>query len=1203
MTPKHIKANHFQESGLFDNLKNFSTLEKRISELPTEKQRGDALEVFAEAYLATQTIMQAQEVWTFDSIPPALKRRFRLDISKDMGVDGLVATQAGEHHAYQVKFRTGRPSLTWTELSTFIGLSDKTDQKLIFTNCNRIASVVEKRDDVFFVRGNDLDRLEASDFELILNWLKKSKKPKPKKEPRDFQEEAIEHILQSLDDSRRTTSVMACGTGKTLIALWVAERSGYKNILVLLPSLALVSQTIHEWTKETSWEELSYLCVCSDPTVTKEADNWVVRQSDVDFPVSTDSRVVRKFLSNRTTGVKIVFSTYQSAQVVAEGLTTKSGFDLGIFDEAHKTTGREGTKYGFALDDRNLPIRRRLFLTATPRHYNVLKKDKEGESTLIYSMDDPEVYGKRAYTLPFSEAANRKIICGYKVLISVVTSDEVNEELLRRGEVLVKGEEVKARQVANQLALKRATEKYPVKKVFSFHTFVNSAKSFTSEGGEGLSSHLPEFETFHVNGSMPTAKREELLKEFEGSKRAVMSNARCLTEGVNVPVVDMVAFMSPKKSRVDIVQATGRAMRKAGRKKQGFVLIPLFLQQATGESIEEALERTDFKEVWSVLQAMQEQDDELVEIISQAVFEKAKTRAKGYDDLMFREKVEILGLDMDLDVLQKVITTKCIEKLGVRWDERYGELVAYKEEYGDCNVPADYIENPKLSIWVGVQRRNYKRAALSQDRLGRLQNIGFLWDPREAQWEVLFLSLVDYKEKHGDCDVPVDYIDDPSLGIWVIRQRTLHNKGRLRSDRIERLELQGFKWDISEAQWEDMFRILVDYKKENGHCNVPQNYSANRALGSWVNIQRREFRKGVLSQDKTKKLRNIGFVWDPFEARWGEKYQELVDYQIEYGNCDVPSSYPRLGRWVGKQRTNHKNNKLSEDRITRLNKLGFAWDKLEAQWETQYQKLVKYKQETGNCNVPAKYSRDASLGTWAGKQRTANKEGSLSQDKIKKLEDLSFNWVVRRGHQNTKWETRYQELVKYRKKHGHCNVPHLYARNPSLGKWVAYQRRLYRDNRLSENKKEKLNKLGFAWSPFDIQWEEHCQELIDYKRQYGNCIVPLDYPENPALATWVHLQRQEHRRGKLNRDRTGRLNKLGFVWNTLEAQWDERYQELIDYKNEQGNCNVPVGYPRKTVLGQWVFQQRQNHRKGKMSQDRIKKLEEIGFEWEPQRHK
>lgn len=1197
MTPKHIKANHFRESGLFDNLKRFSTLEKRLSELPTEKQRGDAFEVFAEAYLATQTIMQAQEVWTFDSIPPALKRRFRLDISKDMGVDGLIATQAGEHHAYQVKFRTDRPSLTWTELSTFIGLSDKTDQKLIFTNCNRIASVVEKRDDVFFVRGNDLDRLEASDFELILNWLKKSKKPKPKKEPRDFQEEAINDILQSLDDSRRTTSVMACGTGKTLIALWVAERSGYKNVLVLLPSLALVSQTIHEWMRETSWEELSYLCVCSDPTVTKEADNWVVRQSDVDFPVSTDSQVVRKFLSKRTAGVKIIFSTYQSAQVVAEGLNTKSGFDFGIFDEAHKTAGREGTKFGFALDDSNLPIRRRLFLTATPRHYNVLKKDKEGESTLIYSMDDPEVYGKRAYTLPFFEAAKRKIICGYKVLISVVTSDEVNEEFLRRGEVLVEGDEVKARQVANQLSLKRATEKYPVNKAFTFHTFVNSAKSFTSEGGEGLHSHLPEFETFHVNGSMPAARREELLKAFEGSKRAVMSNARCLTEGVNIPVVDMVAFMSPKKSRVDIVQATGRAMRKAGRKKKGYILIPLFLQQAKGESIEDALERTDFKEVWYVLQAMQEQDKELAEIIQQAVVEKGSKKTKGYDDQRFIEKVEVIGLDIGLDRLQKAITTRCIEKLGVSWDLRYGELVAYKEKYGDCNVSQIDPDNYQLGGWVSHQRNNYRENNLRQERVRKLEELGFLWNTVEAKWEEMYGELLRYRRKHEDCNVPSRYSENPQLGLWVSGQRKSYRKGELSQDRIKKLEILDFHWDSIETQWKEMYEELVNYKEKIGDCNVPHGYPKNPPLGLWVLSQRASYKKGRLAQDKIKKLEALGFVWNTPEAQWKIMYQELIKYKKEYGDCNVPVNHSetlRLGRWIRGQRTAYRKGRLAKDRVELLEALGLLWSIHEAQWEEMYRELIDYKKLNGNCNVPQGYSKNPSLAKWISQQRVLNNKGGLSQDKFEKLEEIGFVWKA----YEAKWESKYLELVVYKKEHGDCNVPYDCVENPSLGLWVLNQRIAHKKGELKRDIVTKLEALGFIWDIRESHWEEMYQKLIAYKNKHGDCNVPRGNVES-ELGKWVSRQRSDYKRGKIKRDRKIRLETLGFIWDTKQAEWEEMYQELINYNSKHGHCRVPQDYKINPKLATWVRHQRAFYKKGELTVDRAKKLEIIGLVLDP----
>ena len=310
-------------------------------------------------------------------------------------------------------------------------------------------------------------------------------------------------------------------------------------------------------------------------------------------------------------------------------------------------------------------------------------------------MDVLEVYGPVAHELTFAEAARRDIICGYKVVISVVTSDMVNEHLLSHGEVMVKGDTVKARHVANQLALQAAVAKHGVSKIFTFHRSVASAAAFTSAGSEGISNHLCDFDAFHVNGSMPTSERENIMGEFRAASKGVISNARCLTEGVDVPAVDMVAFLTPKRSRVDIVQATGRAMRKTGGKITGYVLVPLFVEQAKGETIKEALVRTGYDEVWSVLRAMQEQDDVLASVIKEMREEFGRT--KGFDDTRFREVVESLGPQILLETLRKYITTVCVEALGETWDERLGQLKAFKAQYGHCNVPRDKSD----SLWMG----------------------------------------------------------------------------------------------------------------------------------------------------------------------------------------------------------------------------------------------------------------------------------------------------------------------------------------------------------------------------------------------------------------------------------------------------------------------------------------------------------------------
>ena len=166
----------------------------------------------------------------------------------------------------------------------------------------------------------------------------------------------------------------------------------------------------------------------------------------------------------------------------------------------------------------------------------------------------------------------------------------INADLLSRGEVIVEGDVVRARTVANQIAIQKACEEHDLKKIFSFHRSVASARDFTGDTASSIKTHLPDYATHHVNGEMQTARREKEMRAFREADRAIMSNARCLTEGVDVPAVDVVAFLSPRKSKVDIVQAAGRAMRKPDGKETGYVLLPLFLETQENETIEEALE-------------------------------------------------------------------------------------------------------------------------------------------------------------------------------------------------------------------------------------------------------------------------------------------------------------------------------------------------------------------------------------------------------------------------------------------------------------------------------------------------------------------------------------------------------------------------------------------------------------------------------------
>uniref|UniRef100_UPI0015D90DCD helicase associated domain-containing protein n=1 Tax=Chlamydia suis TaxID=83559 RepID=UPI0015D90DCD len=214
------------------------------------------------------------------------------------------------------------------------------------------------------------------------------------------------------------------------------------------------------------------------------------------------------------------------------------------------------------------------------------------------------------------------------------------------------------------------------------------------------------------------------------------------------------------------------------------------------------------------------------------------------------------------------------------------------------------------------------------DKVARLEELGFVWDVFEEEWEENFLELQRFREEYGHCKVPHRYPQNPFLGVWVCVQRRCFKEGKLAEDRIARLEEIGFVWDILKEAWEENFLELQRFREEFGHCKVPHRYPQNPDLGSWVSVQRKTFKSSELSEDRIARLEEIGFVWDVLEEEWEKNFLELQRFREEHGHCNVPHKYPKspqLSVWVSNQRKDFKKGDLSEDRIARLEELGFVW--------------------------------------------------------------------------------------------------------------------------------------------------------------------------------------------------------------------------------------------------------------------------------------
>jgi hypothetical protein len=333
--------------------------------------------------------------------------------------------------------------------------------------------------------------------------------------------------------------------------------------------------------------------------------------------------------------------------------------------------------------------------------------------------------------------------------------------------------------------------------------------------------------------------------------------------------------------------------------------------------------------------------------------------------------------------------------------------------------------------------------------------------------------------------------------------------------------------EFHEKQWNKLYEKIVEFKRNNGHCLVPQGYEKDVSLGMWVNTQRQFHSKNTIRLDRKVLLDDIGFVWKvgnyALESIWKKKYEQLVEFKQKNGHCIVgkigcmDEDNKALGKWISNQRERHRNNKMRLDRKDLLDEIGFGWsvaksapDAVErpknsgSGWNKQYEKLVEFKRKNGHCSVPRTYQKDVSLGKWVSNQRQIHVSNTLRLDRKVLLDELGFVWRKRRAAGNYKmvtdetWHKQYEKLVKFKQTNGHCLVPKRYQEDVSLGAWVSDQRSNHTNTSILQDRKELLDDLGFTWK-VRTSGADNTKHDKYYHQQYGK-LPELKQTNNNALA-------------------------------------------------------------------------------------------------------
>jgi superfamily II DNA or RNA helicase len=592
---------------------------KNVLNNKTKLGKGNAFEELVKYYLQYKPVYKSKlkNVWLFKEVPTAVLKKLNLP-SNDQGIDIIAETHEKEYWAIQCKYLQDEDQkLSHRKISTFISLSTgiATNIKycLVCTTVDEYANLYVGKENIGFCKSDEWNTLDKTFFDWVRNKLSgKEIKLKPYK-PKPHQAKALKQAEKYFltENNNRGKLVFPCGAGKSLTGYWFAQKFNAQRTIVAVPSLSLIKQTLEVYLRETvaNNETVEWLCVCSDEGIGKN-DDIAIHTQDIGIPSVTNKDALVNWLVKHKNKKTIIFTTYQSGKTIADASKiAKIRFDLGILDEAHKTVGVKDRLFSYLLFDKNISIDRRIFMTATERRY-------AGSSDTILSMDDEDVYGETFATMTFKEAIDTEVLSDYKIITLFITDTEVKELIQKNKFVKTTGKswntETEARTLASLIALRKAMDKYPIKHAVTFHSSIAKAKSF-QEIQPVFSEVYPSYssvESFHVTGAMPTAKRSKIVEEFAQSEKAIITNAKCLTEGVDVPNIDCVLFADPRKSTIDIVQAVGRALRRKEGKEFGYVIIPVFTKSKTKESI---IDSDEFSEVLTTLRALASNDERIIE--------------------------------------------------------------------------------------------------------------------------------------------------------------------------------------------------------------------------------------------------------------------------------------------------------------------------------------------------------------------------------------------------------------------------------------------------------------------------------------------------------------------------------------------------------------------------------------------------------------
>lgn len=1016
---------------------------------------------------------------------------------RDCGVDLVAETHDGHLWAIQAKAVGPNHTITKAEIDSFLSESNRPQIafRLLVGTTDNIGANARRTIDEQAKHASVVLRGDLVSADLVWPTRVGGVATKPKRaKPRPHQRKAIAAVLRGFRKHDRGRLIMACGTGKTLTGLWIHERLKSRRTLLLVPSISLVQQNLREWGRHAS-KDFDFLVVCSDESVASDRDDPALRYiAELGIDVTTEAKDIAAFLAKRRRRPAVVIATYQSSDRVSAGQRkARKTFDLALCDEAHRLVGDMRGKFATVLDDRKIRCRRRLFMTATPRYFTQRARQRAADQDLeVASMDDPATFGPEFHVLKFYDAITVKptpLLTDYRVVVIGVTNAEaarwVEEgKLVRTRE----GAETDARTLAAQIGLAKAMREYDLRRVITFHRSIRRASRFVDE--ERRDSLPAIIETLrpasrpsgklwarHISGETPASKRASMLRalaHLPANTRGLIANCACLGEGVDVPALDGIAFIDPKGSVVDIIQAVGRVIRLSKDKTIGTIVIPVFIDDST--DAEHALEQSAFDPVWQVLKALRAHDQRLADELDALRCSLSPPTGVG------TRLVHNVILDVPSILLrdfEKAFYVAIVGRATLRSFEEWFAICEAWCRRNKCTLAEVLIrtsfQGVSIGKWVSQQRSLFKKGRLSTAEIDRLEQLGMAWRKKlqpQDTWTAWITVCKAWCRKHRSLSSATQntVFGGKQLGKWMMKQRGRYRTNKLAANRVAELESMGMIWEPADHKF---MRGLQACDKWIARGNSLLNCGRGIIIdgfrfSKWIHVQRNLHRDGRLDAARVAALESRGIVWEPLSTKKQRWSVVLKEYAAKHGSLasvrqDAEFKGRPIGRYLNQRRRFFKTGSLCQSEVDFLNDLGMVWQPLIADREKVIEMLLAWKKAHGSLDtlkdatVVRGFRLGAALARWKARQR----RGTLDPLVESQLAHLGVEFAPKRGGDRRR-QIAIALLTKWKQSHRSFDnlTRDVVVDGYSLGKMLQRWRAKWRAGTLETSLVSQLKKLG-----------------------------------------------------------------------------------------------------------------------------------------------